>query len=124
MTTLTKLTIFVILAGLTIWYLSTRINSYDLRFYSGKDNGYFVRLESICFFSAIFWALMTDNSRAKYFFAGSVIGLLSALIAYLSLLGFQENSRTQVIFHVLAFVLFMATFLIVKQWRTTKNNYS
>lgn len=108
MTRLSKLLLFLILASLTIWYLSARINAYDLRFYYGKDNGYFVRLESICVLSAAFWALMTDHSRVKYFITGFFIGLFAAIFAYL--LPFEENARTQVIFHILACLLSMAAY--------------
>jgi hypothetical protein len=124
MARLMKLILFIVLTGLTIWYLSARISSYDLRFYSGKDNGYFVRLASICILSSIFWALMTDYSRIKHGILGFVIGIASALIAYFSLISLEDNAMNQVIFHILACLVFMTTFFLFHKSRTIKNNNS
>ena len=116
--------IFLVLMSLTIWYLSAQINSYDLRFYSGKDNGYFVRLQSICILSTFFWTLMTNHSRIKYGLAGFFIGLISAFVAYFSLISLEENATSQVIFHLLACFIFMTMFFILNKIRTIKNNNS
>jgi|GEM_PF-981322 len=124
MTKLTRLILFLVLMGLTIWYLSIRISSYDLRFYSGKDNGYSVRLVSICVLSSIFWALMPDRGSIKYGLAGFVIGIASAFIAYFLMVSFEENATNQIIFHVLACFIFMITFYLIHKSTTIKNNNS
>src|SRR5688572_24192897 len=101
--------LFIVATAITIWYLSDRINAYDLRFYHGKDNGYLTRIESICILSSIFWLLMSDYSKIKNkvmlpvagFFSvilGLIVGLLSSIASYILIYIFDENSTTQLIF--------------------------
>ena len=71
---------FILLNEMIVWFLDTRITSHDLRFYSGKDNGYFVRIGSIVVLSSILWALMSDQNRTRNFLWGLLIGILSSIL--------------------------------------------
>lgn len=118
-----RLLLFLIFTGIIIWFLNSRIDSNDLRFYSGKDNGYFARLESICILSAIFWTIMSDQNKIKNFFIGLLIGLLSSISSYLVMLNFEENAINQLIFHIIACLIFITTYFIMNITLIKKNNY-
>ncbi|MBB4805063.1 hypothetical protein HNP38_000335 [Chryseobacterium defluvii] len=126
------LSLFLVVAGIIIWYLSNRICSHDLRFYYGKDNGYFIRVESICILSSIFWIIMSDYSRIKskimliitgvfLSITGFIVGAFSSIISYLIMTGISnDNCKTQVIFHILACLIFMTIFYLINRWRNKK----
>ena len=127
MTTAIKIIFFTIISILVIIYIDNGIRSFDLRFYSSKDNGYVVRLESICLLSSLFFLLMTRHQRIKstvkdyilniinYLYIsilGFIIGIVSSIVSYvfISMLPGADTVNKGLIFHLLAITLFIVAF--------------
>jgi Na+/proline symporter len=114
------LIVFLIIASVVIFYLNNRIAVYDMRFYSGKDDGYSVRLESICLLSALFFLLMCKQKRILNFFLGFVIGIISSIVYYFVAFICFDNSSTGLLFHILSCLCFVVVFFLVEKRRDTR----
>ncbi|MCB0852662.1 MAG: hypothetical protein KDD63_10585 [Bacteroidetes bacterium] len=95
-----------------------------MRFYYGKDNGYFVRRLSICILSSIFWGLMANKRVVYQMIIGFVIGLISGILAYFLMLKIDENADMQVAFHVVGCTIFIILFFLsefLNSWKIRSN---
>jgi hypothetical protein len=110
-----KLIVFLIIAPVVILYLNYRIAIYDMRFYSGKDNGYVVRIESICMLSTLFFLLMCKQKRILNFFLGFMIGIISGIVCYFAANICTDNSNTDLLFHILSCLCFVVVFFVIEK---------
>ncbi len=78
----TALILFLLMI-FTSLYLKSQIDAFNMDFYSGKDNGAFVQLESILIFSFVFFALISRRNKILYGFLGLIVGVISSVICYL-----------------------------------------
>lgn len=114
---LVVLVILIIVMSIIIYYINGRISAYDLRFYSGKDDGAFVRLESIVIMSSFFYLFMSKKYRIIQFIGGFFIGLLSGIIGYIlvGLLLYRVFSDFGLTFHILGCIIFMVIFFLIER---------
>jgi high-affinity Fe2+/Pb2+ permease len=84
--------------------------AYDMRFYTGKDDGYLVRIESICLFSTILFYCLGRKSWLLNIIIGFVVGLIASVIAYF-LISFIYMKDTGLVFHITACLIFIVIFL-------------
>ncbi len=81
--------VFLLITALTIAYIDYRIRNYDLRFYSGKDGGYFKRFESIVILSTLFYLLNAIRPKGKpkdyfiYGLTGFILGIFVGFSCYI-----------------------------------------
>lgn len=81
--------IFTIFTICVVYYIDHGVRSHDLRFYYGKDTGYFIRIESIVILNTIFFFLMGFEKKKQIInciilgFIGGVIGLFLSVFCYL-----------------------------------------
>jgi hypothetical protein len=97
-----------------IIYLEFKINS-NLSFHQGKDQGFFIRIESICFLSTIFYFLMTRKKRFIMTFLGFFIGLFSVIISYLICLLIIDFRYSGFIFHLLSSLIYIGNFFWIEK---------
>lgn len=80
--------LFLIATACIIATIDYRIRNYDLRFYSGKDSGYFKRFESIVVLSTLFYLLNAIRLKGKpkdyliYGLTGFIIGIFVGFSCY------------------------------------------
>jgi drug/metabolite transporter (DMT)-like permease len=115
-----KLIVFLIIASAVIFYLNKRIAVYDMRFYSGKDNGFVVRIESICMLSTLFFFMMCKQKRILNSILGFVIGIISSVVCYFVAFIFIDNSNTGLLFHILSCLYFVMVFFLIERRRNKK----
>ena len=110
-----KLFLFFIISFVIIYYLNERIMSYDMRFYSGKDNGYIVRLESICILSTLFFVLLGSRRWFINSIIGFIIGFLASVISVIiTLILFSQFKYEGIIMHIISYVIFVTIFYYVE----------
>ena len=99
--------LFLILTALVIIYIDRGIKNYDQRFYSGKDGGYILRLESIVCLNTIYYILNIIHPKVKFgnylIFAsiGFVTAILISIICYLIIPSDEEGT----LFHIVSITL-------------------
>ncbi|MNK15590.1 hypothetical protein D3C87_337360 [compost metagenome] len=100
--------LYIALTGFVIAYIDNGIKAYDLDFYSGKDDGYFIRFESIIILNTIFYILMAIWRKPKLTVylkqagLGFVIAIVVGLIGYLVTLSVNDNGLT---YHILVIII-------------------
>jgi len=99
-----------------IIYFYQRISAYDMRFYTGKDDGAFIILQSICILSAVFYFIMAKTKRWLYLFIGFFAGIVSSIIGYF-LAVFISSSTGQLVllFHILGCATFILSFFMIEK---------
>lgn len=81
--------LFALVTGFVVYYIDNGIRTHNLDFYSGKDGGYFLRVQSILLLSGAFFffhKLYNKNGIILpliHGFLGATIGLVISIIAYL-----------------------------------------
>ena len=70
-----KLVLAIIVVAIIVWWLNSRIESYDLRFHFGKDGGMFVRFVSVVLLSGVFYVVMAEHNYIWNFFRGFFVGI-------------------------------------------------
>ena len=71
-----------IIMVVVILYIDKGISNYDMKFYQGKDNGYFKRIESVVLFSSVFFFIVPRQFRLLQLLKGFFIGIASVIISY------------------------------------------
>ena len=107
-----------LLMMIVVLYIDNGINSYDMRFYYGKDNGYFRRIESIVIFSTMFFLVLSRNKRLLYTLYGFITGLISVIVSYVFisiLLNKLLLSNTDLVFHFFAIGICIFWFFILER---------
>lgn len=106
--------LFIILTVFIIIYIENGINSYDLKFYHGKDNGAFVEFESICILSAIFFLIMSKKNKIINCIIGFILGIIIGIFSYLMLANFGIFGLA---FNVVGCLLFIIVFFVLEKWK-------
>lgn len=98
-----KILLFCLMVFVVISFLDNEIKNYNLRYYYGKDDGFFVRIESIIIFSVLFFGFIPDRLRALNFLIGFFYGIASVLIGYL--IWFKLLNDYGLSFHIIGSLL-------------------
>ena len=97
--------------GLVVMLIDYNIKSHNMAFYSGKDNGFFVRIISICLLSAFFYGIMAEKNRLLLLVIGFLAGLLSSIISYGIWFFYLVDYGLS--FHIIACILFVLIFRVI-----------
>jgi hypothetical protein len=97
-----------------IIYLEFKINT-DLSFHQGKDEGFFIRIESIIILSTIFYFIMAKEKRFLMLLLGFLIGLASVIISYLICLLIVDFRYSGFIFHILSTLIYIRSFFLIEK---------
>lgn len=109
---LTLIVLLILFTG-TIFFLEQRIQAYDLRFYYGKDNGIFVRFESICIMSSLFYTIQTKGNRFISGIIGLITGIFSSILIWLlSFVLYDYIKISDLYFHIFSVTLFITLFYL------------
>ncbi len=108
-----KILILISIISIVVYYLDNRITAHDLRFYSGKDNGFSVRFVSVSVLSSLFFFIISRKNRFKKLILGFFIGLLSNVFSYF--VWFYWFDDFGLSFHILASIMFMILFFILEK---------
>lgn len=110
--------IIVILVNLLVFlYVNYQINSFNLNFYHGKDDGVLVRLGIYILF--ISYAILARTKKMIMFFYGLLIGFGSIFISYLI---FFTDRVFQGFFHLFAIFLSFFMYEIISWYREKSSN--
>ena len=110
-----KLSLFIIAISTTIIFLNYKIFTFDMRFYQSKDNGYFVRLESICLMSTLFFLGMSRERRLLNSAIGFLTGLVFSIIWYFLTIYITDDRTSAIVFHVMTCVSFIFSFYLIEK---------
>lgn len=105
-------TLFIVLTIFVIAFIENRINSNDLRFYHGKDDGAFVEFQSICILSALFFLVMSKKNKIINCLIGFVLGIIIGIFSYLFLAYIGVFGLT---FNIIGCLLFMILFFVFEK---------
>ncbi|OJX36850.1 MAG: hypothetical protein BGO87_13785 [Flavobacteriia bacterium 40-80] len=108
--TIIKMLCFYLIYAIVIYVINRAINNYNMQFYKGKDDGFFVRIESILIFSIIFFALTPQKLFFSNFILGFFYGLLCVIIGYF--IWFKLFDDDGISFHVLSSVFIFIFYLV------------
>lgn len=112
-----SLTVLLIILNLTlVIYLNDKISSLDLRFYHGKDDGFFTRLEATSLMSCLYFGLLSKKRKAIFSLIGFAVGVLSILAAYFTISYFLYLEGF--FYHLFAVLIFIFVFHLID-----KNNF-
>jgi len=106
--------IFIIIAAIRFTYLINQIESHNMDYYHGKDNGAFVLLESIIIFSALFYFVMSKKNRIINGLLGVLIGIIISIIVYLIF-------GTGIMFPTISCCSLIIIFFIIEYLRDQRN---
>ena len=100
-----------------IFYINKGINEYDMRFYQGKDNGYFKRIESIILFSSLFFFIVPRQFRPLRLITGFIIGVAAVVVSYILISGVLHRLLEDdgLVFHVFSTFLCVMAFLLMER---------
>lgn len=115
-----KLFVLTIIMTIIIFYYDFKISTYDMRFYSGKDDGLFVVFESIVICSTIFFLIMSEQKRILNILIGFFIGLLTGTLTYIVIavsIGKYLNNMI-LVYHIIAFLLCVKLFFVIEKLLT------
>lgn len=109
-----RLLLFVIIYVLfviRINFLNIQIDSYNLEYYSGKDNGVFKLFESIFAFSIVLFIVLAKSKRILFGIIGFISSFIATIIAmmitsYHSLFPFLASLFLIIIFISTEIILF------------------
>jgi type III secretory pathway component EscS len=111
-----KLVILLIVFAIIIIWLNNEIVKGNMSFYHGKDNGFIVRIESICFMSLLFFLIMSNRKRIILSILGFIIGFISSVFSYF--ISFSIINNPGISFHVLACTLFICFYFLITKTKT------
>lgn len=109
--------IFTIFTICVVYFIDHGVRSHDLRFYYGKDTGYFIRIESIVILNTIFFFLMGFEKKKQIInciilgFIGGVIGLFLSFFSYLLV----PSDYYGLTFHVTSLLFSFSSYFILKK---------
>ena len=112
-----KFSVLLLIIASVIIYLDYKISTYDMRFYYGKDDGIFVRLESICELSTLFFLVMSKHNRVLNIIIGFFAGLFSSIFTYLVVLGCFHKylNNNDLVFHIISCLVFIKLFFVIEK---------
>ena len=95
-------------------YIILQIKAPNLSYYSGKDNGFFVQLQSIVIFSFMFYFIIDRFNKVFFGCLGLISGIISSVIAYLISLA------NNILFPFIAILISVTIFYIVEKYAEKK----
>ncbi len=110
---------FIILTICVVYIIDNGVRTHDLRFYSGKDTGYFIRIESIVILNTIFYVLKGFEDKKQVIncialgFIGGIISLFISVLCYL----FVPSDYYGLTFHVTSLLFCYSSYFILKKLR-------
>ena len=106
--------IMIIIFVIIIYFLSYKINSYDLTYYYGKDNGAFIRAETIILSSIVFSVVMSSKKKIIFGFLGFLNGIFAVVFSYLivSKLDLVVHVDFGLLYHILGYIFFILFFYV------------
>lgn len=119
---------FLIMSAIVVCYIDYGIRNHDIRFYSGKDTGYFIRIESIIVLNSVFYILNGLMERRRIFniivlgLAGAIIAIAFSIFCYI----FIPSDYYGLTFHIITLVLCYLSYfgiLKIKQLLTANNHH-
>lgn len=116
-----KFAVLILIFTCVIVYINAKILSFDMRFYCGKDDGDFARLQSIIVMSTVFFFVMSQSYRFLNLILGFFLALFSSIVCYIAsafLPDFMGNPG--VLFHILSCITFILLFFGVEKIQTRK----
>lgn len=99
--------------GLISWYVNREIESYNMDYYLGKDNGAFFQLKSICLFGILFFLLFSKRKKLLNALLGLGLSIITAISIYI-LIG------SGLLFPVLSSLVLMLLFLAIEYFVKVK----
>jgi len=75
--------VLLIIFAVVFWHINNEIESYNMDYYHGKDNGAFVQFNSICVFSTVFFFFMSKRSKILNGILGLLLAVMVSIITYL-----------------------------------------
>jgi hypothetical protein len=108
---LTKIFLLLIIMTVVIIYIDNGIKSYDMKFYLGKDNGYFKRVESIILFSTLFFFIVPRQFSLLQLVKGFITGIASVIISYFLIFALYRPDEG-LIFHIFSSFACVITFIL------------
>jgi hypothetical protein len=115
-----KLFVLALLMTFIVFYFDYKISTYDMRFYSGKDDGLFIVFESIVIFSTIFFLIMSKQKRILNVFIGFFIGIFTGILTYIIIalsIGIYLNNII-LFYHIIAVLISIKLFFVIEKLLT------
>lgn len=109
--------LYVILTALVVYYIDFGIRSNNMRFYSGKDTGYTLRIESIIVLNTIFFVLnnIELNRKLSSYILTAIIGSFAALGVSLLCYLFLPTDYYGLTFHIVTILLCYISYFVFKK---------
>lgn len=103
-----------------VFYFDHKISTYDMRFYSGKDDGLLIVFESIVIFSATFFLIMSKQKRVLNVIIGFFIGIFTGVFTYIIIALSIEKYLDNIIlsYHIIAVLLCIKLFFVIEKLLT------
>jgi hypothetical protein len=116
--------IMIALFVFIIYFLNYKINSYDLAYYYGKDNGSFIRAKTIILSSIVFCVIMASRKKLLFGFIGVINGIFAVILSYLiaGKLDLIIHLDFGLLYHILGYILFMLFFYFCESTINNKLN--
>ena len=115
-----KITLSLILFLLFVaisFYIKKQIDSYNMDYYSGKDNGAFAQFESICLFAILYYFLLSQKSRLLNSLLGLFLAIIISIIMYIIF-------GTNILFPLSTVAILIGLLFIIQQINRSKSGSS
>jgi hypothetical protein len=109
--------LFILFVGIS-YYIVLQIESYNMKYYTGKDNGTFAQFESIVIMSCIFYLIVTKKNRFISALTGIGYGILSGISGYLLYFLTDRIIDEIIVIPIYSIIIFIGLFFL------TQNNKS
>jgi len=93
-------------------YIIYQIESHNMHYYAGKDNGMFVQFESIIVMSILFYTIMTKRNRIISALVGFGFGIVSGVSGYLLYFSTYDLTNKGIIFPIYSILIFIGLFFL------------
>ena len=116
--TILILTLLFLFLGVS-FYIAQQIESYNMSFYLGKDNGVFAQFESIVIMSIIFNLALYSKNILRTIWFGLWSGILAGIVGYLLFLSDIIFSEKIIVYPVYSIIIFVSIYLVRNMYQTT-----
>ena len=121
------LLLFLLLTFIGVsYYIIYQVESHNMNYYWGKDNGMFAQFESIIVMSVLFYTIMTKRNRIISALVGFGFGMVSGITGYLLYFFTYDLINDGIIFPIYSLIIFIGLFFlrekILKTDKTTNAN--
>ena len=109
-----KFLIMIVISVSIIFLLNYKIKT-DISYHSGKDGGYFKRLESVVILSVLFYVVMSKKLRILYGFMGFAIAFVATFGVLLISSFVPESLSGDTIMHLIVFLIAYSSFFVIEK---------